>query len=522
MHTLFQPVQPVQHRGAPDARRTSVDSLGSSPVVSGPPTPDRPRFLSEADCHEIIQRLARFSKGGGNTAVMIWSKWTGYVRWARNIVSNAGDVRNNVVGVARHLNGAIGAHWGNDITEPGLVAAARKAERIAALRWERPQSDLVTRLPLEPATTPQLFHDATYQLSADQRAAAAVALAKTAAEAGMLSAGYIAVSAYSMAKLDTLGRSRYCQWTHAQYSVTVRDPTGTGSGWAGLTDYDWSKIDTAALTELALSKCLTSRQPVAIEPGRYTTILEPQAVCDVIGQLVFGNWILTPPLGRGNNETKQQTSGPGPFYVKEGESMLGQKVFDERVTIRSDPMDPEVGFPPFEGPWVGGPDEFSEMPVYHPVTWIEHGILTNLGYGRNRGFELGVNTGLPIAGGFRMEGGPTSMAEMIASTKRGLLVTRCDVQATFAKSALMMRGITRDGLWLIENGKISKPVKNLVFTESILFMLNNLEQLGIPQRTFHLSNEQYALREIDGHPQPVIVPPLKIRDFSFTAVDDAV
>ena len=509
---------PIRRRSAPDSMQSPLQSTVSAAIFA----PDRPRFLTEADCHEIAQRLARISHGGGYTTVIIWSTWTGNVRWARNIVSTAGDVRDNAVGVQRTLNGASGQTWINDITDTGLVAAARRAERTAALRPERVQSDLVTRLPLEPATTPQLFHDATYQLSADQRTTAAVTLAKTAAAAGMLSAGYIAVSAYSMAMLDTLGRTRYCQYTHAQYSVTVRDPTGIGSGWAGLDDADWSRLDTTALTALALEKCLASRNPVAIEPGRYTTILEPQAVCDVIGRLVYGAWGGGSALDRINNEDISSI-GPGPFYKSRPLSRLGERVVDERVTLRSDPMDPELGFPPFNVFGLGGGDQFRDIPVYHPVTWIERGVLTNLAYDRDYGFRLGHNTGLPNEGGFRMEGGTTSLAEMIATTKRGLLVTRCDDLVPIHFRSLLLQGSTRDGLWLVEDGKISKPVKNMVFTESILFMLNNLEQLGVPQRAFHPpSRGERWIREVEMPPQPVIVPPLKIKDFSFTALEDAV
>ena len=196
------------------------------------------------------------------------------------------------------------------------------------------------------------------------------------------------------------------------------------------------------------------------------------------------------------------------------------RVVDERITISSDPMDPEAGFPPFGklDRW-RSPDPFVRA-VYHPVTWIEHGVLKNLAYDRSYGIgNLGLSTGLPNSGAFRMSGGDTSIDEMISTTKRGLLVTRFDQILELDRRSLLFRGFTRDGLWLIENGKISKPVKNMVFTESILFALNNVEQLGHPQRTFDrgISREKSLYS-----PMPTIVPPLKIKDFSFTALVDAV
>jgi predicted Zn-dependent protease len=157
--------------------------------------------------------------------------------------------------------------------------------------------------------------------------------------------------------------------------------------------------------------------------------------------------------------------------------------------------------------------------VFRPVTWIDHGVLTNLSYGREYAIRyLGRDTGIYNSGAFRMSGGDTSVAEMIATTTRGMLVTRFDqVQEEDAQS-ISCRGYTRDGLWLIEQGKISKPVKNMLFRESVLFALNNVEQLGPPQRAFHPP----AGQEMIEIPTPVIVPPLKVKDFNFVALSGAI
>jgi predicted Zn-dependent protease len=199
-------------------------------------------------------------------------------------------------------------------------------------------------------------------------------------------------------------------------------------------------------------------------------------------------------------------------------TMLGEKVVDERITISADPLDPDLGFAPFsilEG--VMGGDMFDQS-VYHPATWITRGVLTNLAYDRRWAIaRLGKNEGLPNSGAFRMSGGDTSMEEMIETTKRGVLVTRFVNIVELDFQSQLYRGYTRDGLWLIENGKISKPVKNMAFTESILFALNNILQLGKPQRIY---NPNVALK--NAIPQPTVVPTLKIREFSFTALSDAI
>lgn len=493
----------------------------STPACDAHNGEGRPRFLSENECHELANRLAGMAHGGGDTIVRIVSTWRGTVRWARNQISTAGEVSDNDILVTRMMNGATASVAINDTTDTVLIAAARQAERLAMLQREVPQRvDFMTKMPPEPdMTRPQLFSEATYQLNADQRAATATALARTAADAGLLSAGDIEVLARSMATLDTRGRTLYFQYTHAQYHVTVRDVQGTGSGWAGLDHHDWSKINGAQLTAIALEKCRASQHPVRVEPGRYTTILEPQAVGDFVGPL-FGS----PDIWGGEDPMKLDSNlydgslGLGPFnkVLKPVPfTRLGEQVIDERITVSADPMDPEAGFAPFA--LRGGLIDVFTVPVYHPVTWIDKGVLTHLAYSRADAIIKGKNLGLPNSGAFRMSGGTTSVDEMIATTKRGILVTRFDQLLMLDFPSQLYRGFTRDGLWLIENGKITHPIKNLAFTESILFALNNVEQLGVPQRVFW--GEPPIL--FSG-PQPRIVPALKIRDFSFTALTDAV
>ena len=506
-----------------------LESLLESPSRGGPPP--QPRFLSEADCHDIAQRLTRAAQGGGETAVHIVSVWIGYVRWARNRIVASGEDRDDKLDVWRMMNGARGGVSCNATTDDALGAAVRQAERVAQLDRQRVESDLGMqpsspfRPQEEPVAVPTLLYPATVNLDAERRAVAARQLMQSASAAGMLSAGYVEVSAVSLAYLTSWGEyARYYPYTWAQYSVTVRDPKGVGSGWAGVDWPDWTKIDGERLSAIALDKCLKSRNPVAVEPGRYTAILEPQAVCDFIGQMMFYDQI-----SREGNE-----ASPGMPFHKSGRyeppdlgglplglSRLGEKVIDERITISANPMDPELGFPVYDKLQEPG---WPSWDVYHPATWIEQGVLKSLSYSRKYAVQLlGRNTGLPNSGAFRMSvhGSTTSIEEMISTTKRGLLVTRFDQVEGPAGAALLCRGYTRDGLWLIENGKISKPVKNMLFVESILFALNNVEQLGAPQRVFHPvpGGTVFALY---ANPKPVIAPPMKIKDFSFMALSDAI
>jgi predicted Zn-dependent protease len=486
------------------------------------PTDQRPRFLSEADCQELAQRLSSVTSGGGYTVVQLASTWTGTMRWARNQISTAGEVRDNQIYVNRNLNGADVRVEVNDTTTPVLLAATRQAERLAILKRGFPNSDLIPRLPIEPEERPRLFSDATYQMDAERRTAAAIALAKTAADAGMLSAGDIKVMARSLATMDATGRTLYFQYTHALYRVTVRDPQGTGSGWAGIDHYDWNKIDGTTLTATALDKCVRSRNPVRVEPGRYTTILEPQAVGDLVGHLFTSD---NKPMDLTAN-IYPSNMGPGPFNKERpsnrspGYTRIGERVIDERITITADPMDPELGFPPFNL-YPRSPSDKYTVPMFHKAVWFEKGVLTHLAYERENAIAKDSNVGMPNSGAFQIHvTGPTAtIDEMIATTKRGILVTRFDQITSLDYTSQLYRGYTRDGLWLIENGKISKSIKNLAFTESVLFALNNVEQLGAPQRVYSGAG---GLIDPFDVPQPRLAPALKIRDFSFTSLTDAV
>jgi predicted Zn-dependent protease len=457
------------------------------------------RLLTEAACAELAERIFAFGQGGGSANVRIISHWSGELRWGRNRVTVAGDRQETKVRITRALKGASAFVETNQLDPVALEAAVRAAERRT--RYQRTRfDDLSSPYLFQPQyAKPAIWSDATYNLTAEERGRVARGLVAPAEAAGLLSAGYLSAEAQAYAIITSQGQRAYARMTQGRCAMTVRDSQGTGSGWAGKTSYDWAKIDGPALAARALQKCVDSRNPVALEPGRYTVILEPQAVADLLSMLMDGF-----VLDRPSNESPFPQRLP--FWLRPGFSKLGLKVADERVTIGSDPMDPLLGEMPF--------DELDPMVA---PNWIERGILVGLSYGRGYALEqLNDNLGVPQNRAWRMAGGDTSIDEMIATTKRGLLVTRFwNVQPLDIKS-LLSTGLTRDGLWLIENGKIMKPVKNFRFVDSPLFVLNSLDQLGPAEPVFRPGSRGIPLL------RPAVVPPIKSRDFSFTALVDAV
>jgi predicted Zn-dependent protease len=476
---------------------------------------DEERILTKAQSEAIVQRIFAFAHGGGETQVQIGSWTRGELRWARNRVSLASDRRDVRIEIHRIIpNVGGGKAITNQLDDESLEAAVRAAERLATVSHQpvRPRPGFPP-LPIGKWPKTAIWSDATYTVPPETRGEIARTLIEPAEAKGFLSAGYIETHAGTSMRVSserptgpyTVVDIPYTQWTQAQCSMTVRDQQGAGSGWAGLSSYDWQSIDTAALASRALQKCDASRNPVVLEPGRYTVVLEPQAVADLM-QIVAGS------LDRVIAE-----SGQGPWALALDDAVriggnpiwrtkLGLKVIDERITIDHDPADPRLGIVP--------------QYAMEPVTFFDKGVLKSLEFTRDYGLSL-LGEDAPRRGmwAYRMSGGTTSIEEMIASTQRGLLITRFTDIRGLDGNSLLSTGLTRDGMWLIEHGKISKSVKNFRFTESPLFVLNSIEQLGVPVPVFRPVRDAYE----QGIPlRPAIVPPLKARDFSFTSTIDAI
>jgi predicted Zn-dependent protease len=469
------------------------------------------RFLSPDACRDLLERIVRLSSGGGEVSLHVRSRWAGNVRWARNDITTAGDTTNHEVRITRSRRGASAWIQVNRLDDASLRTALAQVERL--MQHPAPSEAPVPLRTAEIYPETEIWSDSTYAVDAAARAAIQREMVEPALAEQLLSAGYLEVSAIGNGVINSSGLFAYEPETRAEYSVTVRNATGTGSGWAGVDNRDWRQIDAATLSAIALDKCKRSADPVAIEPGRYNVILEPQAVADLMFPLIrslqrrpaemgVGPWADRPrgAIGAGIVIGDQ---GFAEGLVSEGgaggNSRIGQQVLDPRITISADPSDPEAPFVPFG---------YDSTP-HRPVTWIDKGVLEELSYDRWYAVQA-LNKPDPLnnSQSFRMSGGQTTIPEMIASTERGLLVTRLTNVRLVDYDSLLCTGTTSDGLWLIERGEITHPVKNFRFRESPLFAFNSLDALGVPVRALGW--------------MPTIVPPAKVRDFSMTSLADAV
>jgi len=450
-----------------------------------------PTSMSRDECRALFERVVQLTRGVGDVTAVIQSLWRGNLRWANNGVISTGDTFDHTLTISHRVRGAGGGIvTTNQFDESSLKRALDKVDY--GIRFQFEDLDAHPLLDAQDYLDPQLYFESTASLVADRRSQIGERLTEPVARAGLRAAGYLAVESRAVSAFTTSGLAAYSRATNAQYSVTIRNSHDTGSGWAGVDWNDWNKIDGKAITAAAQRKCVASAEPRAIEPGRYVTIMEPQAVHDLMSHLLDA-------LDRDSAERS-----PGPFHSSANRSKLGLRVLDSRVTISADPMDPECGFIPFNT----SPNTLGE--AYRKTSWITNGTLTNLSYNRiyavNR---LGRQLPLVNSLAYRMSGGDTTPDDMIASTKRGVLVTRLSGVRVIDNASILTTGVTRDGLWLVENGKIKYAIKNFRFNESPLFAFNQIEQIGRPVRVF----SPWA---------PAVVPPVKVRDFNFTGLADAV
>jgi predicted Zn-dependent protease len=443
-------------------------------------------MMSRAEAQAFLERVVRLSRAD-TIGASLSGGYTGNVRFAANRISTAGGVSNSQLAVQSGYGPKHAVVTTSDFSSEGIERAVRQSETIARLAPDDPES-----MPLLP---PQQYHDvsaafdSTANLTAADRAAAAHTAIDAARGAGDLAAaGFIVAGSSYSAIASNTGLFAYHPSTSANYQLTVRTSDGTGSGWAAADHPDWRQIDFKAVSDRAIEKARASRNPVAVEPGRYTVILEPQAVGDLVQLLAF------------SLDARSADEGRSAFAKQGGGTRIGERIVDPRVTIFSDPADPQL----LGQPWNG-----EGLPLNREV-WIENGVLKQLAYSRFWAQKKNArpNGGL---GAVKMSGGDASSEQMIASTPRGILVTRLWYLRQVDPRTVLFTGLTRDGTFLIENGKITRAVKNLRFNESPLFMLNNLEMLGRPERV--------AGTEAGGN---VVFPTLKVRDFNFTSLSDAV
>ncbi|QOY89795.1 TldD/PmbA family protein [Paludibaculum fermentans] len=407
------------------------------------------------------------------------------IRFALNGITTSGYTIEQSMTISSAKDGQTGNTSIDEFDDNSIREAVKRTEALALI--SPPNPERVPPLGPQKYAPYENFAESTAKARNDVMIPHVRAIIEGAKAQGLVAAGFFEREASAVATATKQGNFGFGRQTDASLSTTIRTQDGSSSGWASQPAVRIDQIDGAAIGKTAIDKCVRWKNPKRLDPGKYTVVLEPTAVGDLI-QLLGFNF-----QARSAEEGRSFLSKPG------GGTLVGEKLFPESITLHSDPFNSL-----YSGlPWGGG-----GLPAA-PMAWIEKGVVKNLFYDRYWAAKAG-KAPTPFPFQMVLDGGDKSLSEMIASVERGLLVTRFWYIRNLNPKTVQFTGLTRDGLFLIENGKVTSPVVNFRFNESPVRLLQNTIAMGKP------------VRVRGGEGQGMIAPPLVVKEFPFTSISDAV
>jgi predicted Zn-dependent protease len=385
----------------------------------------------------------------------------------------------------------VGVASGNDLDDEALQKVVESAETVARFQQDNP--DFHTLPGAQAVREVDAYAEPTAACTPQDRARGVVTICSHARDQSLEASGAFSTSVEEVMVANSLGVSAYHRGTVAHILTVIT--SDTGSGYAAVGAMDVSDLDPEAVGHLAVDKALRSRDPIDVEPGNYTVILEEDAVADMLQMLAY--------------------LGFGALAVQEGRSFMndrfGEQITGENISIWDDGCDPRGLMLPFD---------FEGVPKQH-VMLIENGIAKGVVYdsftaGREEG-KVSTGHSLPAPNTFGpypmnlfMAPGECTKEEMLASTEHGIWVTRFHYTNAVHPIKTVLTGMTRDGTFLIENGQITRPLKNLRFNQSILEAFSQAEMLG----------SGLKLVKSDWGSTATCVPAVKLRRFRFTGTTE--
>jgi predicted Zn-dependent protease len=444
--------------------------------------------MDKKSAQDVVEKVLALSDAT-ETEVLLSANQENLTRFSDNAVSQNVSRSNVGLTVKVHLGQKVGRATTDMLDSGALERVIGLANKVASQQRDNP--DL---LPLpEPAEfrSSDAFVTETAEFSPEARAEAIRLVVGEADKAGGKAAGIFSTEKETLAIGNSNGLFAHHQGTSVVLSATVE--VDDGSGWAEEVDKDVGNIHTAHVAEIAVKKALDSRDAQPIDPGEYTVVLEPAAVADF---LMFMAW---------------EAFG-GLNYI-EGRSFMsnkiGERVLGSSVTILDDAYD---SFSP------GIPFDFEGLPRQR-VVLIKDGHAHSVVHDRITAARTGTestghslpqpNSTGPLPLNLLLEPGDSSIEEMITSTQRGILVTHFHYTNVLDPVRLTLTGMTRDGTFLIEDGRVTRPVRNLRFTDSVVDVLNRIE---------HISAERRAVQGFFGG--NFVLPALHISKFNFSSTSD--
>ncbi len=456
-------------------------------------------MLTREAARGIFERIQKFSSAD-EVEVLIAGGRSALTRFANNTIHQNVAEQNWVVSVRSSFGQRTARATTNKLDDESLRRAVRASEEIARVTEADP--DLLPMVaPPEAGSTlaPSRHFAETAEVEPEQRAQSVQRMVAVAQKNKLTAAGIFSTSESLEAVFNSRGLNAFHAQTSAEISVTMLGDDS--SGWQKANSPDVRHLDPARLAETAARKALESVHPRELAPGKYTVILEPAAVLDIVGFMFwdFGGMAILDQRSFLNNR-------------------IGKQIFGSNITIADDVTHPMQSGAPFDG----------EGMCRQRVALVEQGVVKRLVYARataarmkNSEHAAAVGPIAPTGHGFPLpnemgeapmnivlagDGAPHSLEEMIRSTERGILVTRLWYIREVDPYEKILTGMTRDGTFLVENGRLAGGVRNFRFNESLLAMLSNVEQMGEPVRA---SGEESF---------DMVVPAMKVREFNFTEV----
>ena len=442
-------------------------------------------ILDEKEIMSLLQNT--ISENPGKTmGIGVSARETGSTRFANNAITTNG-VYNRLDLYVEVLKGKKrGIAVINELNKDKIKEAVARAEVLADVAPEN--AELMPPLgPQKYPKVPELYFKSTAEFSPGKRVDSIISVIDKAKKEKLTAAGFFETSSGFSAFMNSKGLSYYLLSTRSYFNNTLRSGEG-GSGWASAEEEDVDKVAVGKLADGASRKALDSRNPKPLPAGKYTVILEPAAVADMVWFLLY------------NFTAREADEGRSFLSLPDGKNRLGEMLVSSKVTISSDPSFPQIpAFPIGED---GLPQE--------KTVWIEKGMIKNLIYTRFWAEKMG-KAPVSFPANIIMEGDNYRLEDLIRSTGKGVLVSRFWYIRDLNPMILLLTGLTRDGTFLIEKGKVSHPVNNFRFNESPVNVLKNVEMMSQP------------LRVVGGETgQSAFVPALKVKEFNFSSVSDAV
>ncbi len=448
-------------------------------------------LLTEQQAKAITDKLLSYVKAD-DASVAVTSENYAHQRFAANNFTTAGSRENTSVNVTVWIDKKRGAASTNEIDDLSLKAVVEQAEQLA--RISPVDREYLPTLGQQSYKSVNGFVEATANVNFSSRARAISDVISACEKAGVIGAGFHQARGLATATATKNGNFIFDRSSLVSLSLTSRTPDGGSSGYFLRNHFDVAKLDTKRVASESIRKALESRNPRTLEARVYPATLEPQAVADLLSFFAF------------SFDARNAEEGRSPFSAPGGKTKLGEKIFDERINIYSDPWNAELP---------GSKSAQAGIPAQR-IHLVRNGVLENLSYSRFWAKQQGKEPSAgPVNSIMESSAKPASMDEMIKTTDRGLLLGRFWYIRGVDPRIALQTGLTRDGIWYIENGKIQYPVKNFRFNQSLMRLLapGNVEMIGAPERVGSSEGQGGS---------SALLPALKVKEFHFSSQSEAV